>query len=56
MLVMSFSMQKEDFIACTILLLKNGESPANCLQNAGANQSCGCKGCSWPVTGSPCVY
>src|SRR5690242_15826997 len=50
MLVIPFSKQNEGSRACTILLLKNGNSPANCLQNAGANQLCGCRGCSWPVT------
>src|SRR4029434_9424540 len=38
MLVTPFSMQKEDCIACTILLLENSKWPANCLRNAGANQ------------------
>jgi hypothetical protein len=46
MLVILFSMQKEDAIARTIQLLESSNLPANCLQNAGANQLCGCKGCS----------
>ena len=46
MLVIPFGMQKVGSIACPILLLENGNLLANCLQNAGANQLCGCKGCS----------
>ena len=55
MLVIPFSQQKEDSIACTMLLIESGNLPATSWQIAGTSQLCGCKGCSWTVTVSSCV-